>query len=321
MNDKELAAPQTFIRPEKWTLLLTGDNHGLVGAFGNKWEGHPEHYERVDVIAVDAASRCRAQGGNTSESASFATQPASPVPVNDVQGEREAAAKELRSALSELVGIVDGFVEDGCDGCGLIDSFTTQPAHRVLDGGKFEIAPSPVSVSERVPEEVRRALDRMCTPLHATRLLGVTAQEDARCMQIIKQHIEAAAPVPPAAPAGQVRDAAMEEAGYRSGRRVGLLEGATIARQLFMSHCHHHGAEELLNRCHEAADKLAELADEAMAIATPSTNGEQRDSEQKCVLRGWEGFPLCVGDVGECAKRGFCMERTASNGNSEGEKA
>lgn len=57
-------------------------------------------------------------------------------------------------------------------------------------------APEPAAV----PEEVRQALDRMCTPLHQSRLAGMTAQEDARCMAIIKAYIEsAAAPVPPVA--------------------------------------------------------------------------------------------------------------------------
>lgn len=42
----------SFMLPTQWTLLLTGDNHGLVGAFGSKWEGHPAHYDRVDVVSV-----------------------------------------------------------------------------------------------------------------------------------------------------------------------------------------------------------------------------------------------------------------------------
>lgn len=45
-----------------------------------------------------------------------------------------------------------------------------------------------------IPADVRAALDRMCLPLDESRLSGVTAREDARCMAIIKRHIEAAAP-------------------------------------------------------------------------------------------------------------------------------
>jgi hypothetical protein len=34
----------------RWTLLLVSDTNGLVGPFGDRWSGHPEHYERVDVV-------------------------------------------------------------------------------------------------------------------------------------------------------------------------------------------------------------------------------------------------------------------------------
>jgi hypothetical protein len=50
-----------------------------------------------------------------------------------------------------------------------------------------------VGAQNAVPHEVRRALKRMCTPLHESRLSAATADEDARCMQIIKQYIEAGA--------------------------------------------------------------------------------------------------------------------------------
>jgi hypothetical protein len=38
---------------DKWTLLITGTDHGLVGAFGNKFAAHPDWYERVDVVRAD----------------------------------------------------------------------------------------------------------------------------------------------------------------------------------------------------------------------------------------------------------------------------
>jgi hypothetical protein len=53
-----------------------------------------------------------------------------------------------------------------------------------LFNGALEIA---------VPPEVRRALDRMCTPLDESRLGGATAQEDARCMLVIKSFIDSLA--------------------------------------------------------------------------------------------------------------------------------
>jgi hypothetical protein len=40
-----------------------------------------------------------------------------------------------------------------------------------------------------VPAEVLAALERMCTPLHESRLKGLTAEMDARCMAMIKSYI------------------------------------------------------------------------------------------------------------------------------------
>jgi hypothetical protein len=42
-----------------------------------------------------------------------------------------------------------------------------------------------------LPEEVQYALDRMCTPLDESVLCGATAREDARCMRIIRDYIDA----------------------------------------------------------------------------------------------------------------------------------
>jgi len=45
-----------------------------------------------------------------------------------------------------------------------------------------------------VPEDVRAALDRMCTPMDESWLSGTTAKEDARCMALIRNHVLAAPP-------------------------------------------------------------------------------------------------------------------------------
>lgn len=47
-----------------------------------------------------------------------------------------------------------------------------------------------------VPQDVLDALDRMCTPLHESRLSGATAEADARCMQIIRDYVLSSAPAP-----------------------------------------------------------------------------------------------------------------------------
>lgn len=52
-QDKEMKQP-SFMRPTKWTLLLTDDNYGIVGEYGSKWEDSPAHYDRVNVVAEPA---------------------------------------------------------------------------------------------------------------------------------------------------------------------------------------------------------------------------------------------------------------------------
>ena len=41
------------MKQRRWSLLMTGENSGLVGPSGSAWNAHPLHYERVEV--VDAA--------------------------------------------------------------------------------------------------------------------------------------------------------------------------------------------------------------------------------------------------------------------------
>lgn len=42
-------SPPAQKKSAAWTLLLTGEHHGLVGKAGEKFVGAPEYYERVDV--------------------------------------------------------------------------------------------------------------------------------------------------------------------------------------------------------------------------------------------------------------------------------
>ena len=51
------------------------------------------------------------------------------------------------------------------------------------------LAAAPQQPKEAIPPAVVDALDRMCIPLHESHLKGVTAQEDARCMAIIRDYI------------------------------------------------------------------------------------------------------------------------------------
>ena len=52
MLDAQPVPPRAEQEPVAWTLLLTGEHHGLVGKAGDKFVGHPEHYERVDVYTT-----------------------------------------------------------------------------------------------------------------------------------------------------------------------------------------------------------------------------------------------------------------------------
>lgn len=47
-----------------------------------------------------------------------------------------------------------------------------------------------IEATIRAQVELQYALDRMSTPLHASRLSGATAAEDARCMAIIRAEID-----------------------------------------------------------------------------------------------------------------------------------
>ncbi len=63
-------------------------------------------------------------------------------------------------------------------------------ATEALSVTRISAAPSASSV----PEDVRAALDRMCTPMDESWLSGATAKEDARCMALIRNHVLAAPP-------------------------------------------------------------------------------------------------------------------------------
>ncbi|EGQ60920.1 hypothetical protein GGI1_03416 [Acidithiobacillus sp. GGI-221] len=51
------------------------------------------------------------------------------------------------------------------------------------------LAAAPRPPKEAIPPEVMAALDRMCTPLDESYLKGITAQEDAKCMALIRDYI------------------------------------------------------------------------------------------------------------------------------------
>lgn len=53
---KKAALAQPAQEPVAWTLLLTDEHHGIIGAAGEKFIGAPEHYKRVDVYTAPPQS-------------------------------------------------------------------------------------------------------------------------------------------------------------------------------------------------------------------------------------------------------------------------
>lgn len=63
-----------------------------------------------------------------------------------------------------------------------------------------------------IPEEVKKALDRMCKPLHDSVLSGATAAADAYCMEVIRNYVmSTASPTSSDAGKDDARNAALEE--------------------------------------------------------------------------------------------------------------
>ena len=51
------AQPAPVQEPVAWTLLLVGEHHGIIGKAGDRFLGHPEHYQRVDVYTTPPAAQ------------------------------------------------------------------------------------------------------------------------------------------------------------------------------------------------------------------------------------------------------------------------
>jgi rubrerythrin len=78
-----------------------------------------------------------------------------------------------------------------------------------------------------VPADVMVALDRMCSPLHESRLSGVTAAEDARCMKLIRDYVTSAAPQAPAVSERELAE--RDEDAYVIERLSTILADVAIA--------------------------------------------------------------------------------------------
>lgn len=87
-----------------WTLLLTGDETGIVGGAGRHFEKHPRHYERVTVLERDPVVRRIAE--LEAEKMEIAQHDCAQVLANDrllltIEG-LKAENQRLREALEEI---------------------------------------------------------------------------------------------------------------------------------------------------------------------------------------------------------------------------
>jgi len=98
----------------------------------------------------------------------------------------EVPAGEIDNEFSKWLG--EGYIEDhnNCFG-----GFSHGYERAFKRYARIDPAPEPVAL----PDDLLYALNRMCTPLHESMLTGATAQEDARCMKLIRDYVLAHPPV------------------------------------------------------------------------------------------------------------------------------
>lgn len=84
-----------------------------------------------------------------------------------------------------------------------------------------------------VPETVVQAVDRMCKPLHPSRLSGVTAEVDARCMTVIRDFIAglSAAPQKEDGRYGEHTTDVLYDSAWIAGAQFGWNCGVTEDRE------------------------------------------------------------------------------------------
>lgn len=76
--------PTTPLRwGERWTLLLTGPHHGMIGPYGSTWPNQSAEYERVNVIAETADQTAEAD-----------VEPIAWMRPDEIKGLKEAAGKQ-----------------------------------------------------------------------------------------------------------------------------------------------------------------------------------------------------------------------------------
>lgn len=94
--------------PRKWTILLSSENHGLVGALGSMHEHAAPHFERVDVVElepfVDQLATALQQNAQHLEEVQRLR--ARVAELQSQLGERAAAPVQLPPLDEELIAIL-----------------------------------------------------------------------------------------------------------------------------------------------------------------------------------------------------------------------
>lgn len=118
------------------------------------------------------------------------------------------------------------------------------------------------------------------------------------CSTKLKLAHDAAAPQQPAQAAMSDAQIESENDGYARGLRVGLLEGASILREVYINHVYATGVAGLELRCKKAEQVLIEKADAAsqQPAAAPDQSGDIFD-----LIREWAHLP--EGKRGDVARK------------------
>lgn len=130
-----------------------------------------------------------------------------PSPISD-----QAAGEPLRAAVEAMCAMLEEgeWAEHVASTTGKNDPLAQRletaitDLHSELDDAMDGPATGSASSFIGVPDNVLAALDRMCAPLDKSWLTGVTAEEDARCMQVIRSYVLSTAPTTGSAPARQM---------------------------------------------------------------------------------------------------------------------
>lgn len=220
--------------------------------------------------------------------------PTTPSPISD-----QAAGEPLRAAVEAMCAMLEEgeWAEHVASTTGKNDPLAQRLETAITDLhselGDAMDGPATGSASSfvGVPDNVLAALDRMCAPLDKSWLTGVTAEEDARCMQVIRSHVLSTAPATGSAP---ISNAWRAESNPQAGRGLAFHRPFIVTRFVNGSVEHH---------CPDGRLKRWKFESEAQAVANRlNTRSAAPASPAASVPVPWENLPCylidkCEGQV------------------------